>query len=159
MATPIFSRPAPQLALQCGAPGQLATPAVLGWRERLLQALNQIRWSRASPAAESVPVGYEALGGLDEHLLADIGAPEQVRERIGPSGRQSGRRRQLDRGQGAPRRAWVRVARWTRRLHRDPAGDPARRCCSAWVWRPLGAWKRVARRSPGAAPNYAPSTP
>ncbi len=81
MTTPFFSRPAPPLALQCGAAGQLATPALLGWRERLLHALNQIRWPRAAPAVESVPVGYEALGGLDEHLLADIGAPEQVRER------------------------------------------------------------------------------
>ena len=81
MATPFSSRPVPQLALQCGAAGHLATPALLGWRERLLHALNQIRWSRASPAVGSVPVGYEALGGLDEHLLADIGAPESVRER------------------------------------------------------------------------------
>ena len=81
MANLFSSRSAPQLALQCGAAGQLATPALLGWRERLLHALNQIRWSRASPAVGSVPVGYEALGGLDEHLLADIGAPESVRER------------------------------------------------------------------------------
>ena len=81
MAIPLSSRPAPQLALQCGAAGQLATPVLLGWRERLLHALNQIRWSRASPAIGSVPVGYAALGGLDEHLLADIGAPESVRER------------------------------------------------------------------------------
>lgn len=81
MASLFSSRPVPQLALQCGAASQLATPALLGWRERLLHALNQIRWSRASPALESVPVGYAALGGLDEHLLADIGAPESVRER------------------------------------------------------------------------------
>jgi hypothetical protein len=81
MAIQLFSRPAPELALQCGAAGQLATPALLGWRERLLHALNQIRWSRASPVVESGPVGYAALGGLDEHLLADIGAPESVRER------------------------------------------------------------------------------
>jgi len=81
MEIPFLSRPAPQLALQCGAAGQLATPAPLGWRERLLHALNQIGWSRVSPVVGSVPVGYEALGGLDEHLLADIGAPESVRER------------------------------------------------------------------------------
>ena len=81
MAIQFSSRPAPQLALQCGPAGQLATPALLGWRERLLHALNLIRWSRASPATESVPVGYAALSGLDEHLLADIGAPEPVRER------------------------------------------------------------------------------
>jgi len=81
MATPFTSRPAPQLALQCGATGQLATPALLGWRERLLRLLNRIRWSHAAPAVGSVPAGYEALGGLDEHLLADIGAPEQVRAR------------------------------------------------------------------------------
>jgi hypothetical protein len=81
MATRFSSHPAPQLALQCGAAGQLATPALLGWRERLLHVLNQIRWSRVSPAVHSVPAGYEALGGLDEYLLADIGAPEQLRER------------------------------------------------------------------------------
>ena len=81
MAIPFSSRPTPQLALQCGAAGRLTSPALLGWRERLLHALNQIGWSRASPVAEPVPVGYEALGGLDEHLLADIGAPESVRER------------------------------------------------------------------------------
>jgi hypothetical protein len=81
MATPISSRSMPRLALQCGAAGQLAVQAPLGWRERLLQALNLIRWSRASPAVASGPFGYEALGGLDEHLLADIGAPELVRER------------------------------------------------------------------------------
>jgi len=79
MATPISSRPGPQLSLQCGAAGQIATPALLGWRERLLNALNQIRWPRASSAVE--PNGYQALGGLDEYLLADIGAPEHVRER------------------------------------------------------------------------------
>ena len=81
MATPFSAHPVPQLALECGRAGRVSTPTPLGWRERLLQAVNQIRWSRASPAAESVPVGYEALGGLDEHLLADIGAPEAVRER------------------------------------------------------------------------------
>ncbi len=81
MATTLSSHPAPQLALQCAGAGELATPALLGWRERLLHALNQIRWSRASPAVTSIPVGYEALDGLDEHLLADIGAPESVRER------------------------------------------------------------------------------
>lgn len=81
MATSLSSHPAQQLALQCAGAGHLATPALLGWRERLLHALNQIRWSRASPAATSIPVGYEALGGLDEHLLADIGAPESLRER------------------------------------------------------------------------------
>jgi hypothetical protein len=81
MATPLSSRPMPHLALQCGSAGQLATPTLLGWRERLLQMLNQVRWSRASPAVESVPVGYETLSGLDEHLLADIGAPEETRQR------------------------------------------------------------------------------
>ncbi len=81
MAILFSSRPAPQLALQYGATGELATPSLLGWRERLLHALNRIHRSRASPAVGSVPVDYEALGGLDEHLLADIGAPESVRER------------------------------------------------------------------------------
>lgn len=81
MTTPFSSPPGPRLALQCSAAGQLATPALLGWRDRLLQVLNQIRWSRVLPAVKSIPVGYEALGGLDEHLLADIGAPESVRER------------------------------------------------------------------------------
>ena len=86
MTTPLsplsLSRPVPQLALRCSAGGQLATPATgLGWRERLLQLVNQIRWSRAPAAAQQVPVGYEVLGGLDEHLLADIAAPESVRER------------------------------------------------------------------------------
>jgi hypothetical protein len=81
MGTPFSPRPLPKLALECGHARQLATPAPLGWRERLLQALNQIRWLRAAPDTGSVPVGYEALGGLDEHLLADIGAPESVRER------------------------------------------------------------------------------
>jgi len=47
----------------------------------MLHALKQIRWLRSSLALESVAVGYDALGGLDEHLLADIGAPEFVRER------------------------------------------------------------------------------
>jgi hypothetical protein len=81
MATSISSRHGPQLSLQCGAAGQIATPALLGWRERLLNALSQIRWPRASSAVEAVPVGYQALGGLDEYLLADIGAPEHLRER------------------------------------------------------------------------------
>jgi hypothetical protein len=81
MATPFPSRPVPQWALEGGHSGQVATPALLGWRERLLHALNQIRWLRSSRAVESVAVGYEALGRLDEHLLADIGAPEFVRER------------------------------------------------------------------------------
>ena len=81
MAAPLSSRSAAQLALQCAGAGHLSTPALLGWRERLLHALNHIRWSRASPAATSIPVGYEALGGLDEHLLTDIGAPESLRER------------------------------------------------------------------------------
>ena len=81
MAIPISSRPGSQQWLQCGAAGQIATPAPLGWRERLLNTLNQIRWRRTLPAPESVPVGYQALGGLDEYLLADIGAPEHVRER------------------------------------------------------------------------------
>ena len=80
MAT-TFPAPVQQLALECGHAGQLAAPVVLGWRERLLHALKQIRWLRSSPDFESVPVGYDALGGLDEHLLADIGAPEFVRER------------------------------------------------------------------------------
>lgn len=80
MAT-TFPAPVQQLALECGHAGPLAAPALLGWRERLLHALNQIRWVRSSPALESVPVDYDALGGLDEHLLADIGAPEFVRER------------------------------------------------------------------------------
>ena len=80
MATQSISRRVPQLALQCAAAGQLAMPALLGWRERLLQALNRIRWSHVSTGVESVPVGYQALGGLDEHLLADIGAPEHLRE-------------------------------------------------------------------------------
>jgi len=81
MAIPFSSRPTPQLALQCSAAGRLTSPALLGWRERLRHALSQIRWSRASREIESVPVGYAALNGLDEHLLADIGAPESVRER------------------------------------------------------------------------------
>ena len=85
MATPLsplsLSRPVPQLALHCGASGQLATPTLLGWRERLLQLVNQIRWSRSASAVGPIPVGYEVLGGLDEHLLADIGAPESLRER------------------------------------------------------------------------------
>ena len=81
MANPLSPRSMPQLALQCGATGQLATPALLGWRERLLNLVNQIRWSRASAAVGQIPVGYEVLGGLDEHLLADIGAPESLRER------------------------------------------------------------------------------
>jgi hypothetical protein len=81
MATPYSSPSTPRFALQCGAAGQLTAPAPLGWRERLLQTLNLIRWSRASSAVRPVPFGYEVLGGLDEHLLADIGAPESVRER------------------------------------------------------------------------------
>ena len=85
MATPLsslsLSRPALHLALHCGAAGQLATPALLGWRERLLQLVNQIRWSRSPAAVGTIPIGYEVLGGLDEHLLADIGAPETLRER------------------------------------------------------------------------------
>jgi len=82
MAMTRLSAPlAPQLALECGH-GQLATPARLGWRERLLQLLNQIRWSGNAASTDApVLVGYEALGGLDDHLLADIGAPESVRER------------------------------------------------------------------------------
>lgn len=81
MGTPFTPRPRPQLALQCSAAGRLATPTPLGWRERLLRTLNQIRRSLVSPAIGPVPAGCEALGGLDEHLLADIGAPEEVRER------------------------------------------------------------------------------
>jgi len=80
MAT-TFPAPVQQLALECGHAGQLAAPALLGWRERLLRALKQIRWLRSSLALESVAVGYDALGRLDEHLLADIAAPEFVRER------------------------------------------------------------------------------
>ena len=81
MANLSFSSSAPRLAFEYGTTRRLATPARVGWRERLLHALNQIRWSRFSAIAEPIPVGYEALGGLDEHLLADIGAPESVRER------------------------------------------------------------------------------
>jgi len=81
MANPLSPRSMPQLALQCGTAGQLATPAAFGWRERLLHLVNQIRWSRTSGAVGQIPVGYEVLGGLDEHLLADIGAPESLRER------------------------------------------------------------------------------
>jgi hypothetical protein len=86
MTTPLaplsLTRPAPQLALRCSSAGQLATPAAgLGWRERLLQLVNQIRWSRSPAAVQRLPVGYEMLGDLDEHLLADIGAPESLRER------------------------------------------------------------------------------
>ena len=81
MATALSSRSTPALALECGPSARLATPALLGWRERLLQAVNTLRWWRASPTGGSVPLGYEALGGLNEHLLADIGAPELVRER------------------------------------------------------------------------------
>jgi len=81
MANRFFSSPVSQLALECGAASGLATPVLLGWRERLLHALNQIRWSRFPAPAEPIPAGCEALAGLDEHLLADIGAPESVRER------------------------------------------------------------------------------
>ena len=82
LSPPSLSRPVPQLALHCSAGGQLATPATgLGWRERLLQLVNQIRWARSAAVVQPLPVGYEVLGGLDEHLLADIGAPESLRER------------------------------------------------------------------------------
>ena len=81
MATRLSPHPVPQLALECGRVGQFVAPALPGWRERLLRALDQLRGWRASPPAEALAVGYEALTGLDEHLLADIGAPESVRER------------------------------------------------------------------------------
>ena len=82
MVNPLSAaRPVPRLALQCSAGSPLATPALLGWRERLLRALNQVRWWRASSAVDALPAGYEALDRLDEHLLADIGAPESLRER------------------------------------------------------------------------------
>jgi len=81
MAVPFSPRPGPRLALQCSAAGELATPALPGWRERLLHALNLVRWARRARPMAPVAADYASLAGLDEHLLADIGAPESVRER------------------------------------------------------------------------------
>ena len=66
------------LALQCGA---VPSAAATGWRERLQRAWHLLRWRRPLPAAAVAPVDYGSLAGLDAHLLADIGAPESLRDR------------------------------------------------------------------------------
>ena len=57
-----------------------AAPA--GWRERLQRIWRRVFAPRGRAArADAAAPGYEALAGLDGRLLADIGAPEPLRDR------------------------------------------------------------------------------
>ena len=54
-----------------------------GWRERLQRLWRHMSIRRErDPAVAAEVLGYEALTGLDGRLLADIGAPEPLQDRV-----------------------------------------------------------------------------
>jgi hypothetical protein len=54
-----------------------------GWGERVRRLWQRVfaRRDHAATRPDADVVGYEALSGLDARLLADIGAPEVLRDR------------------------------------------------------------------------------
>ena len=60
-------------------PGAAMTPA--GWRARLHRWWRQMFVRRERDAAAAAELDYESLAELDGRLLADIGAPEALRDR------------------------------------------------------------------------------
>ena len=66
-----------------GAPVRPIGAAPAGWREHLRHLWRQMFVRRErDPAVAAEALGYESLAGLDGRLLADIGAPEPLQDRV-----------------------------------------------------------------------------
>ncbi|HKX40878.1 MAG TPA: hypothetical protein VJO99_06955 [Burkholderiaceae bacterium] len=67
-----------------GAPVRPGVVAPAGWRERLSRLWRQMFGGHERDTAAAEVPGHEwleSLAGLDERLLADIGAPEPLQDR------------------------------------------------------------------------------